>query len=143
MDADLDIAPFTLLEAANAADDPVAARRYSQLMQAEAKHVEVSTPEDVEEMERLASEDGAVQGRFADRDAIQAFVEHQSRQAEAFDTLASSDMAPLRVYRAAPLEFLAIRDPRLRAERRHPVPRCLRRPRPMAVGGHAPALWAR
>ena len=94
MDADLDIAPFTLLEAANAADDPVAARRYSQLMQAEARHVEVSTPEDVEEMELLASEDGAVQGRFADRDAIKAFVEHQSRRAEAFDTLASSDMAP-------------------------------------------------
>ena len=94
LEADLGISPFTLLEAANAADDPVAARRYSQLMQAEAKHLDVSTPEDVEKMERLASEDGAVQGRFADKDAIRAFVEHQSRRAEAFGTLASSDMAP-------------------------------------------------
>lgn len=91
---DIEVGVFALMEAAHAANDPVAARRYAHQMSTGTRTVEVTSPEDVAEMERAVAEGGAVQGRFVGRESLRAFLEHQNRRAEVFSNLARSDMAP-------------------------------------------------
>ena len=94
LDPTLGISPLALAQAASAADDPVASRRYWEQIHADARHVEVQSASDVGEVVRLEEGEYAVQGQFDTKDSLRAFLEFNAKEAEAYDTLATSDMAP-------------------------------------------------
>ena len=91
---ELKIDTFILFQAAIAADNPIAARRYMQQLNSGREVVTVNTPDDVGEIERLAENDGIVHGKFESRESIEAFLEYFNRQTEALENIADSDMAP-------------------------------------------------
>lgn len=94
LDPDLGIEPFPLFQAASLADDPVAARRYMEEMTRGARRVDVGSEEDAAEAMTLRKGERVVQGRFDGKDSLRAFLQHLSKEADARERLATSDMAP-------------------------------------------------
>ena len=94
LEPSLEIHPFVLFRAASLADDPVAARRYMEEMNRGARHVEVNTEEDALEAMTFNEGEVMVQGRFEGKDSLRALLQHLSKESEARERLASSDMAP-------------------------------------------------